>query len=148
VQTLYYLVGFEVMTSSVAWDITPCSSEEHVASIFRFEEQAKQETSMKALACHLLSRWFLAWLILRLWRWKQYYPLKHQLYLNGLHCVIFQKIKLFIHYFICHFFCEEPLLITRTKLSLNRLYIPENLYSIPRYQTLSISFDIKALENK
>jgi hypothetical protein len=42
-QSIYYFVGFEVltaivMTSSITWDITPCSSEEHVASIFRVEE--------------------------------------------------------------------------------------------------------------
>jgi hypothetical protein len=44
------------MKSSVLWVITPCSplkadvSEEHVASIFKSEEQAKQESSMKISA--------------------------------------------------------------------------------------------------
>jgi hypothetical protein len=38
-------------------------SEKYVASMFRVEEYAEQETSVKA--CHLLSRWFLARLILR-----------------------------------------------------------------------------------
>jgi hypothetical protein len=43
------------MKSSIFWNITPCSplkvnrfSEEHIASIFRVEEQAEQETSVKA----------------------------------------------------------------------------------------------------
>jgi hypothetical protein len=45
-----------VMKSSVFWDIRPYSllkadvSEEHVASIFRVKEQAKQETSVKQVA--------------------------------------------------------------------------------------------------
>jgi hypothetical protein len=45
------------MKSSVFWVIAPCSpskstnvSEEHVASIFRVEEYAKQDTSMKQAA--------------------------------------------------------------------------------------------------
>jgi hypothetical protein len=42
-----------VMKSSTIWDITPCSPmstdlpEEHIASIFRVEEEAKQKTSLK-----------------------------------------------------------------------------------------------------
>jgi hypothetical protein len=46
-------------------------------------------------ACHLLSRWFLAWLILRPWRWRQHVPSKRRLTFNGLHGVISQKIELF-----------------------------------------------------
>jgi hypothetical protein len=42
------------------------------------------------------SHWFLAWLILRSWRWRQHVPLKHQLSLNGLHDIISKKIELFI----------------------------------------------------
>jgi hypothetical protein len=44
------------MKSTVFWDVTPCSpetsdvSEEHIASIFRVEEQAKQETNELQLA--------------------------------------------------------------------------------------------------
>jgi hypothetical protein len=42
------------------------------------------------------SRWFLAWLILRQWRWR-YVPPKRRLTLTGLHGVISQKItELFI----------------------------------------------------
>jgi hypothetical protein len=51
------------------WAITSCCqlkitdvSEEHIASIFMFEEEAEQEISVKLVAS---PRWFLAWLILR-----------------------------------------------------------------------------------
>jgi hypothetical protein len=44
--------------SAVSIDV----SKEHVASIFKVEEYAEEETSV---ANHLLSRWFLARLILR-----------------------------------------------------------------------------------
>jgi hypothetical protein len=45
------------MKSSVFWDITPCSllkvnvvSEEHVPSIFRVKDKAKEETIVKRVA--------------------------------------------------------------------------------------------------
>jgi hypothetical protein len=41
-------------------------------------------------ACHLFSRWHLAWLILP-WRWRRYVPPKRLLTFSGLHGVIFQK---------------------------------------------------------
>jgi hypothetical protein len=47
-------------------------------------------------AYHLLSRWFLAQLIFRPWRWRRYVPPKRRLTLNGLHGVISQKMVLFI----------------------------------------------------
>jgi hypothetical protein len=47
-------------------------------------------------ACHLLSRWFLARLILWPWRWRQYIPPKRELTFNGLHYVVSQKVVLFI----------------------------------------------------
>jgi hypothetical protein len=40
--------------------------------------------------------WFLLNLFLRPWRWRRYVPPKRRLTLNGLHCVISQKIVLFI----------------------------------------------------
>jgi hypothetical protein len=46
--------------------------------------------------CHVLSRWFLARLILWPWRWKRYVPPKRGLIFNGLHGVISKKIVLFI----------------------------------------------------
>jgi hypothetical protein len=46
-------------------------------------------------ACHLLSRRFLARLILRPWRRRRYIPPKHRLNFNGLHGVISQKRVLF-----------------------------------------------------
>jgi hypothetical protein len=35
--------------------------------------------------------WFLAWLIIRLWRWRWHVPPKHRWTFNGLHSVISQK---------------------------------------------------------
>jgi hypothetical protein len=69
-------VGFEVLTAvvlkrTILWDITPP-------------------------ACHPLSRWFLAQLIFRPWRWRRYVPPKRRLTLNRLHGVISQKMVLFI----------------------------------------------------
>jgi hypothetical protein len=46
-------------------------------------------------ACHLISRWYLARLILRPWRFRWYVHPKRRLTLNGLHGVISQKIVLF-----------------------------------------------------
>jgi hypothetical protein len=46
---------------------------------------------------HLLSRWFLARLILQPWRWRRYVPPEHRLTLNGLRSVISQKIVFFIY---------------------------------------------------
>jgi hypothetical protein len=54
-------IGFQVLTtvvmkSTIIWDITPyiplksTVSEKHVASIFRVEEQPKQEPSVKQVA--------------------------------------------------------------------------------------------------
>jgi hypothetical protein len=47
---------------------------------------------------HLLSRWFLARLILRPWRWRRYVSPKRRLTFNGLHGVISQKIVLLTGY--------------------------------------------------
>jgi hypothetical protein len=46
-------------------------------------------------ACHLLSRWYLARLVLP-WRWRRYARPNRRLTFNGLHGVISQKIVLFI----------------------------------------------------
>jgi hypothetical protein len=45
-------------------------------------------------ACHLLSRWHLAWFILQPWRWRRHAP-KRLLTFNGLHCLISQNIEIF-----------------------------------------------------
>jgi hypothetical protein len=47
-------------------------------------------------ACHLLSCWYLARVILRPWRRRWYDPPKRRLTFNGLHGFIAQKIVLFI----------------------------------------------------
>jgi hypothetical protein len=56
---------------------------------------SKKKPSKKP-ACHLLSRLFVAWLVLRPWRWRRYVPPKRRLTFNVLHGVIYQKIELFI----------------------------------------------------
>jgi hypothetical protein len=81
------------MKVSVFWDITlrTLAKEttnvlvEHV-SIFRAEEQTKQETSMKWAACRVrwfcilpASCWFLPWFTLQIWRWRWHVPPKHWL---------------------------------------------------------------------
>lgn len=52
--------------------------EKHIASTFSMEKQAKQETNKKQAASRTPLAtcffFFLAWLILRLWSWKQYVP--------------------------------------------------------------------------
>jgi hypothetical protein len=48
-----------------------------------------------AKLCFLFdSHWFLAWLILRPWRWRRHFHLKCRLTFSGLHGVIYQKIEL------------------------------------------------------
>jgi hypothetical protein len=42
------------------------------------------------------SRWFLAWRILRSWRWGRHVSSKRPLTFNGLHGVVSQKIEFFI----------------------------------------------------
>jgi hypothetical protein len=47
-------------------------------------------------ACHLLPRWYLARLIWP-WMWRRNFPPKRQLHFNGRHCIISQKIVLFLN---------------------------------------------------
>jgi hypothetical protein len=50
-----------------------------------------------AIRCKLtISRWFLAWLILRPWRWRRHVSPKRRLTFNGLQCLISHKMELFI----------------------------------------------------
>jgi hypothetical protein len=46
-------------------------------------------------ACHQLSRWFLAWIILIPWRWRRCIPPKRWLSFNGLHGVMSHKTVVF-----------------------------------------------------
>jgi hypothetical protein len=79
---------------------TICSSETspcfHAGFLLRFFFDPEDVGDMFLRNVVLLSRWFIARLILLPWRWRQYVPPKRQLTLNGLHGVIFQKIVLFI----------------------------------------------------
>jgi hypothetical protein len=67
-----------VMSTSIFWDISPFSP------------------LKVSCAYQLLSRWFLPWLILGLWRWRRHFPPKRLLTFSGLHGVISYKIELFI----------------------------------------------------
>jgi hypothetical protein len=87
-----------VMKSSIFYDITPCSPlkvNRRFGRTYRLNLQCRRISRAFHLACHLLSRWFLARLILRSWRWKPYAPPKRRLSSNGLHGVISQKTEHF-----------------------------------------------------
>jgi hypothetical protein len=78
-------VGSEVCTdvtkSPIFCDITP---------IYTLKiNQLEVDSLLSALWC-----WFLAWLILRPWRWRQQIPLKRLLIFNWLYGVIPQKTEL------------------------------------------------------
>jgi hypothetical protein len=57
---------------------------------------AQRKTVVWIIVNSELVSWFLARLILLPWRWRRYVPPKRRLTFNGLHCVISQKIALFI----------------------------------------------------
>jgi hypothetical protein len=73
---------------------------------------------MKQSAFHLLSRWFLARLIIRPNRWKRYAPLKPRLTFIGLQGVISQKIALFILY-----------IVTRTLILNKIMFLGESIFT-------------------
>jgi hypothetical protein len=72
-----YLVGFEVLTvvvmkSSIFWDIMLCSwlkVNRHFRGTYRLHLQGQRISWVRNQ--HLLSCWFLARLIIRLWRWRR-----------------------------------------------------------------------------
>jgi hypothetical protein len=90
-------VGFEVLTavvikSNLFWDITPCSLLEvnrRFGGKYLRHLQGRRIIRVRYHSCafYLLSRWFLAQLILRPWRWRWYFPPKCLLTFNGLHGV-------------------------------------------------------------
>jgi hypothetical protein len=59
---------------------------------FRLYLQGRKISQARSLL--LASRCFLAWLILRPWRWSGRFPPKHWLTFHGLHGIITQKIEL------------------------------------------------------
>jgi hypothetical protein len=85
------------LKNSVFWDITS-SSDFNLNWYFRgvcYLHLQGQRISQRS-ACHKLSCWFLAWLILQHWRWRHCALLKHQLSFNRLHGLISQKTELFL----------------------------------------------------
>jgi hypothetical protein len=82
-------LGFEVLTpvvmkSSIFWDITACSPLRVNWCWTAWNLVAKRSLLSTGSACHLLSLWFLAWLILLPWRWRWYISWKRWLTVNGL----------------------------------------------------------------
>jgi hypothetical protein len=75
------------MKFSVFWDTTPCSPLK-VNRLF-----GGTYLYLQISACHLVSLWFVARLILRPWRWRRYVPPKRLLILNWVHDVISQKTE-------------------------------------------------------
>jgi hypothetical protein len=59
-----------------------------------------------------VSSWFLAWVILRPWRWRRDIHPKHRLTFSGLHGVLLQKIELFNVSFC---FCVEWFIMIENK---------------------------------
>jgi hypothetical protein len=75
------------MKNSIFWDITQRSLvkvDQHFSGTYRFHLQR----GLPPALC-----WFLAWLTLQPWRWRQYVPLTCQLTFTGLHSIISQKIR-------------------------------------------------------
>jgi hypothetical protein len=104
------LLPSRIQCRVVRWKSTDVS-EEHFTFIPMVKEHDKQETIMKQVRKDLstpssgsksmlrllpASCWFLAWLILLPWRWRRHVPQKRRLTFSGLHCIITEKIKLFI----------------------------------------------------
>jgi hypothetical protein len=78
-----------VMKSSVFWDITPCSP-------LKVNRRFGETCHVFSSAYHLLSGWFLAWLMFQPRRWRQHVPPKRRLTFSGLHGAKSQKIEFFI----------------------------------------------------
>jgi hypothetical protein len=77
--------------SQVSCDPIPLRSKYPLTPSVFVESGVLLEVVMKSSTCHLLSRWFLARLILRPWRWRRHVPLKSLLTFKGLHGIIYRK---------------------------------------------------------
>lgn len=62
--------------------------------------RARSQRESRRSACHLLSRWFLALLTFRPWRWRWYAAPKRRFTFSRVHCLISQKPVLFKHILI------------------------------------------------
>jgi hypothetical protein len=96
ISDLYFIL------SIILWERTLCSPfkvKRRFGGKYRLHHQGRKislaRNQRESSSSHLLSRWFLARLILRPWRWRRYVPPKLRLTLNGLYGVISQKMVLF-----------------------------------------------------
>jgi hypothetical protein len=110
---LYSSVGFEALTAvvmkiTIFWDITersPLNVNRRFRGTYCLHHQGRrisrarsQSESRYWSVYHMLSRWFLARLILRPWRWRRYVPTNRRLTFNRLHGIMSQKmVLLWIH---------------------------------------------------
>jgi hypothetical protein len=84
------------LKSTIFWDITPCSPLSvnwRFGGTYRLHLQDRKNKLGKKLVWKQVASRSLFFL---LWRWRRYVPPKRRLTLNGLHCVISQKMVLFI----------------------------------------------------
>jgi hypothetical protein len=90
------------MKKTIFWDIRPCSplyvnGRFGGACRLNFQgEKINRARNNDLTRSKKSSCWFLAWLILRPWKWRRHVPPKRRLTFGGLHSVICYKIKLFI----------------------------------------------------
>jgi hypothetical protein len=80
-----------IIKNTTFWDITPCSP---LKVNRRFQRNISPPSSGSKKLC--VPRWFLTRLILRPLSRRRHVPPKRRLTFNGLHCVISQKIELFL----------------------------------------------------
>jgi hypothetical protein len=87
---------------TIFWDMTPCSLlkvNRRFGGTYRLHLQGRRirrASNQRESRRQAEQGWFLARLILRPWRWRQYVTPKRRLTFTGLHGVISQKIVLFI----------------------------------------------------
>jgi hypothetical protein len=80
--------------STIFWNIMPCSPlsvNRRFGRKYRLHLQGRKNKFNKKPACKQVLNVFF-----RPWIWRRYFPLKRRLTPNGLHCVISQKMVLFI----------------------------------------------------
>jgi hypothetical protein len=88
-----HIILNEGMKSYIFWDITTCSPLRKMSPPFPC---TNCKPSKKPAWKQVAKQWFLAWFIVRPWRWRRNFHSKHRLTFKGLHGVISQIKELFI----------------------------------------------------